>query len=130
MPYYSKSSKEKLETCHQDLQTIFNYVIQIYDNTIVCGNRGEQEQNEAYDKGFSKLRYPKSKHNIKPSRAVDAVPYPIDWKDEKRFHELAGVVKATAFMLKKYGAINSEIEWGGDWKNFKDLPHYQLKTKI
>jgi peptidoglycan L-alanyl-D-glutamate endopeptidase CwlK len=58
--------------------------------------------------------------------AADVVPYPIDWRNLERFHELAGVVKAVAFTLKDAGLIESDIEWGGDW-TWKDLPHYQVK---
>ena len=29
-----------------------------------------------------------------PSRAVDVVPYPIDWDDRERFHLFAGFVIA------------------------------------
>jgi peptidoglycan L-alanyl-D-glutamate endopeptidase CwlK len=25
--------------------------------------------------------------------------------------------------------LNIPIEWGGDWKNFKDLPHFQLARR-
>ncbi|WP_084494694.1 M15 family metallopeptidase [Alkanindiges illinoisensis] len=25
--------------------------------------------------------------------------------------------------------LNIPLEWGGDWKNFKDGPHYQLPWK-
>ncbi|MFM7104019.1 MAG: M15 family metallopeptidase [Flavobacteriales bacterium] len=23
--------------------------------------------------------------------------------------------------------LNTEVEWGGDWKSFKDLPHFEIK---
>ena len=46
MPSYSKLSKARLATCHDDLITIFNKVIEHMDVTIVCGHRGKEEQNE------------------------------------------------------------------------------------
>jgi len=137
MPSYSNSSKEKLLTCHQDLQTIFNYVINHFDNTIVCGERNEFDQNKAFDKGFSKVKYPGSKHNSSPSMAVDAIPYPIDWGDVNRMKYFAGYVMGIAKMLKRYGIIShdliSGLDWDGDTElsdtTFKDHPHFQLKSK-
>ena len=135
MPSYSNSSKRKLETCHSDLQTIFHYVIKYFDNTIVCGHRDEEAQNKAFDDGFSKVRYPNSKHNGTPSMAIDAVPWPIDWNDLNRMKYFAGYVMGIAKMLKSYGAIHHDLISGLDWDNdtelsdttFKDHPHFQLK---
>jgi hypothetical protein len=42
-------------------------------------------------------------------------------KDEYRFHYMAGVILTVAKML------NKQIEWGGDWTTFKDLPHFEIK---
>ena len=125
---YSGISKKNLSEVHQDLQTLFNYVIKYRDCSIVCGHRGEEEQNRAFDLGHSKLRYPKSKHNKKPSLAVGVIPYPFGgWKDIEGFLELGNFVIGVASMLKAYGAIEHEIEWGGNWK-WKDYPHFQIKT--
>lgn len=128
MPSFSTTSKQRLETCDQRLQNIFNEVIKYYDITIVCGERTEEEQNAAYAEGLSKLKYPQSKHNSHPSRAVDVVPYPIDWDNLKRFYYLAGIVESTA---KRLGY---KIRWGGDWdrdydfddQRFMDLPHFEI----
>ena len=65
----------------------------------------------------------KSNHNYSPSRAVDIVPYPIDWNDLGRFKELSEVVK------KAMQTVGITIAWGGDWKSFKDYPHYELIVK-
>ena len=135
MPSYSKSSQRKLDTCHQELQTIFHYVIKHFDNTIVCGERTREKQEEAFDNGFSKVHYPNSKHNSHPSMAVDSVPYPIDWDDLNRMKYFAGYVMGVAKMLKEYGAISHDLVSGLDWDNdtelsdttFKDHPHFQLK---
>jgi peptidoglycan L-alanyl-D-glutamate endopeptidase CwlK len=135
MASFSKSSKQKLETGHQDLQTIFNYVIKHFDCTILCGTRGEKEQNKAYENGFSKVKFPNSRHNSSPSEAIDAIPYPIEWQNTGRMKYFGGYVLGVARMLKDYGAIDSEITWGADWDNdtvlkdtnFVDLPHFQIK---
>jgi peptidoglycan L-alanyl-D-glutamate endopeptidase CwlK len=120
MPKFSIKSMQKLSTCDNRLQVLFYEVIKEFDCTILCGHRGEAEQNAAYASGNSKLKYPKSKHNSLPSMAVDVAPYPIDWLDLKRFKELSEVVK------KKAAELNIGIVWGGDWKKFPDAPHYEL----
>ena len=118
---FSKRSESNLNECHEDIQKVLREAIKHYDFTVIEGYRGEAEQNEAYNKGFSKVKFPNSKHNVMPSRAVDIVPYPIDWKNIKRFEELALIVKAIAEELQV------GLNWGGDWKRFKDYPHWELK---
>jgi peptidoglycan L-alanyl-D-glutamate endopeptidase CwlK len=120
MPEFGKRSRKELATAHPDLQRLFNEVIKQFDCSVICGHRGKADQEKAFLDGFSKVRWPKSKHNKTPSMAVDVVPYPIDWNDEKRFYALADVVKEEAKRLKV------KAKWGGDWKTFKDLPHWEL----
>lgn len=120
MPIFSERSKKNLETCDPKLQTIFNEVIKYLDITIICGNRGEDEQNKAFEAGNSKLRYPDSKHNKEPSLAVDVAIYPIDYSNIRSFYYLAGNVQAVADRLY------IPIRWGGSWKNFPDYDHWEL----
>jgi peptidoglycan L-alanyl-D-glutamate endopeptidase CwlK len=123
---YSKQSKINLSSCHIDLQNICYETLKIIDHSIICGFRGEEEQNEAFYKGNSQLQFPNSKHNKTPAMAVDVMPYPIDWHDIKRIYHFAGHVLAVAYMLKEQGIISHGLKWGGNWKNFKDYPHYEL----
>lgn len=128
MAKLSETSNKRLQTCHPDLQKLFNEVIKHYDCTVICGVRGKEEQDEAVRLGKSKLTFPNSKHNSSPSMAVDVVPFPIDWNDATRFYHFAGFVKAIAISL------GIKIRWGGDWngdhefknEKFKDLPHFEL----
>lgn len=143
MPNYSSRSKANLQTCHQDLRTLFNEVIKHFDCTIVCGERTVQEQQALYAKGRTAPGKivtrvdgvnKKSKHNYSPSLAVDVVPYPIDWEDEERMTYFAGFVMGIASQLKKEGRIHSDIRWGGDWdsdtsvkdEGFRDRPHFEI----
>lgn len=128
MPSFSKNSKEKLRTCHVDLQKIFNTVIREFDCTIVCGYRGEEAQNEAFRRKKSTKQYPDSKHNKKPSLAVDVVPYPIDWEDTDRMYFFCG------YVLRVSHDLLIPIRLGADWdkdtevddQKFIDLPHFEL----
>jgi len=143
MPSYSNSSKKKLQTVHNDLQTVFHYAVQVFDNTIVFGLRTAEEQFELYKKGRKfvdgkwividkgavvtyKDGYIKES-NHQSGNAIDAIPYPGGWQaDEKLFFELAGVVKSTAYLLKKYGDIKHDIAWGYDLWGW-DMAHYELR---
>jgi len=78
MYFFSKTSKSRLSTCCEELQDICNELIKIMDITIIDGYRNEKRQNEYFEKGASSLKFPNSKHNKYPSKAVDIAPYPID----------------------------------------------------
>lgn len=128
MPKYSKASRDRLNTCHKYLIDLFNKVILTFDCSILEGQRGAIKQNEYYGAGKSKLSWPLSKHNKVPSLAIDAAPYPIDWKDINRFYYFGGYVKGMA------ADMGIPIRWGGDWdddtqvmdQRFKDLAHFEL----
>jgi len=126
MPKFGKKSKKELATAHPDLQRLFNEVIKMFDCGVICGHRGRADQEKAFAAGFSKVQWPKSKHNQVPARAVDVVPYPINWEDENEFYKLAGVVKGIAAQMK------IRVRWGGDFKAVGklkagwDKPHWEL----
>ena len=127
---FGKKSQERLETCHADLQKILNEIIKIYDFTILEGKRTLEQQQKYFKEGKSKLDgiNKKSKHQSKPSLAVDIAPFPIDWNDTKRFYFLAGLV------IAKANELGIKIRWGGSWNGsfdfkqnkFNDLPHFEL----
>ena len=129
MAKFGKTSKKKLATCHEDLQKVFNEVIKHVDCSVIEGYRNEERQNRLFSEKKTKVRYPNGRHNSNPSRAVDVVPYPIDWNDRERFHLFAGFVLGIA---KSMGIV---LRWGGDWNmnfevddnNFDDFPHFELK---
>ena len=128
MPKFGKRSKERLATCDERLQKVFNEVINYVDCSVLEGHRGEREQNKYFAEGKSKVQYPLGRHNAKPSRAVDVVPYQIDWNDRERFHLFAGFVLGIAY------SMDISLRWGGDWNqnfevddnNFDDFPHFEL----
>lgn len=122
MPKFSERSKKRLATCHQDLQELFNEVIKHTDCSILCGHRGKKAQEDAFNAGNSKAHFGQSPHNSKPSMAVDAVPYPLDWNKVEDFYHLAGIVKGIASQM------NINIKWGGDFNSFFDAPHYELRS--
>jgi hypothetical protein len=99
------------------------------DNSILCGYRDEREQLVLFRENKTKVRI--GKHNVKPSLAVDAIPYPInpDWKkDKEKMCLFAGIVLAIAFRR------GIKIRWGRDWdgdmdlleETFLDYAHFEL----
>jgi len=124
----SKISQERLNTCHPDLIKLMTAVSEVVSIAILCGHRGEAEQNKAFAEKKSKLKFPQSKHNKTPSLAVDIAPLPINWNDADAFKSLANLVFEIADRQKIV------IRWGGDFnqdgsktKNDAwDLPHYEL----
>jgi peptidoglycan L-alanyl-D-glutamate endopeptidase CwlK len=125
---FSDRSQAHLATCDQRLQDLFNEVIKYVDCSIIEGHRNREKQDEVYRQRLSKVRWPNSKHNLSPSRAVDVAPWPIDWRDTARFTFFGGIVMGIAL---KQGI---KIRWGGDWsgdmspsdETFLDYVHYEL----
>ena len=136
MSQFSQSSAEKLSTCHTDLQILFKEVIKEYDCTVLCGHRGEEEQNKAFKAGNSKLQWPNSKHNTAPALAADVVPYESTGVDYGKLQsaDFSGYVKGIADMLFRQGRMDHKIRRGADWNGdnnvddttFWDAGHFEL----
>lgn len=136
MPQFSNISKERLQTCVNDLRVLFGHVIQGYDCTIIEGHRGKERQNKAFAEGKSQLKWPNSKHNKFPSEAVDAAPYEkkgIDWS-KTQVIAFAFYVKGVADQLYNSGVMSHRIRLGADWnknndiddETFLDAPHFEI----
>jgi len=131
MPYFSKKSKSRLETCDKKLQKVFNEVIKHVDCSILEGHRDKERQDMLYEQKRTMVKYPNGRHNANPSKAVDVAPYPIDWKDRERFHLFAG------FVLGVAQGMGITLRWGGDWdqdwevsdNRFDDFPHFEILDK-
>lgn len=127
MPKFSDRSNKNLNECHPDLQILARVAIEKMDFTVICGHRGEEAQNKAYNEGNSKVRYPQSKHNLTPSMAFDFIPAPFKgWDDKRGFERIGKYLVDLGVSLKILGSITHDVEWGGNWK-WKDYPHIQLK---
>ena len=132
---FSRNSEKKLQYLHPNLQKFFRELIKIspYDFSITQGIRTAEEQNKLYQRGRTvpgkivtncdgyKL---KSNHQTKDDGLGHAgdiavlINNKITW-EEKYYKEVA---ISARILMRKYN-----IEWGGDWKNFKDLPHFEYK---
>ncbi|TDM54653.1 hypothetical protein [Aliivibrio fischeri] len=127
MNKFSQQSATRLASCHPQLQKVFTKALEICDCSILCGHRTEAEQN-ALPSSNTQVRFPNSKHNSVPSKAVDATPYPYDEDDRERFSYFAGIVIGVG------ASMGIAIRWGGDWdkdnelkdNGFDDLMHFEL----
>lgn len=130
---YSQRSMDRLNTCHPDLVLLMTTALESpdcpSDISVLEGFRDEERQNEMKAEGKSQLSWPNSYHNKTPSMAVDVAPYVggISW-DWAYYYPLADHIKATWEQLQDEGRVSElhTLQWGGDWQNFKDGPHWQI----
>ena len=138
---FGSKSKERLKTCHSDLQKILNLAIEVsaIDFGVAEGYRSLEKQFQYYKEGKSQIDgiQKKGKHNYNPSLAVDIYPFvngKAKWSNEDLSY-LAGVIQTCANILLKDGLISHSIRWGGNWdmdgemlsdQNFDDRPHFEL----
>lgn len=128
---WDKISQERLKGVHPDLVRVMHKALQEapFPFRVIDGLRTVTRQKELVRIGASKTM--RSRHLT--GHAVDIVPLVDLDRDGKLeteelfnwplIRQLAPVVKAAATDL------DVALEWGGDWKTFKDGPHWQLSWK-
>lgn len=125
----SARSLERLDGAHPDLRRVFARAAAIsdIDFTILEVLRSVERQRLLKASGASQIM--NSRHLAHPSdgksRAVDAAPLlggQVSW-DWPLYRNLAPIIKEAARLE------NVPIVWGGDWKTFKDGPHWELPRK-
>ena len=123
--HFSKTSLERLGTCHVELQRLMHAVMneQAMDFSILCGFRDMHDQNEAVKRGASKLCWPHGRHNHMPSLAVDIAAYPIDNFSQDNTHRTKVLA---ALVQQKAKQLEIPVFWGGHWTHLDDIYHFQL----
>ncbi len=116
-----KRSTDNLKGVNPDLVRVVKRALELspVDFTVIEGLRTKERQAELLKQGFTRTM--NSRHII--GQAVDIVPLPVDWENPKPFGLVAEAMKKAA------AELGFKITWGGDWKKFKDLPHYQIEVK-
>lgn len=124
MPFtLSQRSTNRLRGVHPKLVAVVERAIKIteVDFMVTEGLRSEKRQAELVAAGASKTM--RSRHLT--GHAVDLaalVGKEVRW-DWPLYSKIAAAMKQAAAELKV------PIEWGGDWKTFRDGPHFQLPWK-
>jgi len=116
-------SLSRLEGVHPDLVRIVKKAAALsdLDFTVLEGLRSVERQKQLVSQGASKTM--NSRHLT--GHAVDLAPIlggEVSWA-WPQYHRLAKIVKAAA------AAENVAVTWGGDWRTFKDGPHWELPWK-
>lgn len=119
----SQRSINRLKGVNPDLVSVVKLAIERSDVEFMVteGLRTKERQAELVKAGASKTM--NSRHIT--GHAVDLaaiVGGEIRW-DWPLYTKLAKAMKQAAYEL------NVDIEWGGDWKSFKDGPHFQLARR-
>ena len=140
---FNATSTARLHTCHPLLVTLFRRALahpdMPHDLTVVYGHRSAAEQAALYAKGrtmpgdiVTYAKPGKSKHNTKPSQAIDVVPYidrkasPDDWGP---IRACAPVIYATWAEMQADGTVphGVTLHWGGDWNGPPDGAHWEIR---
>ena len=146
MPTFGKRSKRNLATADIRLQELFEEVVKYFDCSVIYGTRTKEEQFDLYKQGRKLIdgNWVKtgqqpivtncdgliklSNHNYSPSKAVDVVPYPVDFGDTRRFYMFIGFVRGIATMMGI--KVRAGADWDGDTQvkdqTFNDLAHFEL----
>jgi peptidoglycan L-alanyl-D-glutamate endopeptidase CwlK len=118
MRKWSPNSKKVYDELDERLKVL---VVRLRDET----------QNTLFENSFSKVRWPDSKHNRRPSKAIDLQPYPYPKMTSKVWGAL-GYIAGHAIRIAAEEGFS--IRWGGDWdgdgdmtdQDFDDLFHFEL----
>lgn len=130
---FDKRSEDNIATLQipaQRLARLFLKTVQAtgMDVRIISGNRTYAEQNRLYaigrtiKKGEPKVTNAKggqSNHNFGIAWDIGIFEGKVYVTKSAPYEKAAKLVKVAAL---------KELEWGGDWKSFPDIPHYQLST--
>jgi peptidoglycan L-alanyl-D-glutamate endopeptidase CwlK len=116
----SARSRQRLTGVHQDLVRVVLRAAELteVDFVVTEGVRTQARQKKLVAAGASKTL--RSRHLT--GHAVDlaaVVGGQVRW-DWPLYHKLAGAMKRAA------AELGVPLEWGGDWRTFKDGPHFQL----
>lgn len=116
-------SRLRLKGVHPDLVKVVEHAINLsaVDFTVLEGLRTPERQKLLRDSGASQTL--NSRHIT--GHAVDLgafVDGEVRW-DWPLYHKIAAAMKQAAKDL------NVAIVWGGDWRRFKDGPHFELDRR-
>ena len=117
---FGSRSRQRLEGVHPDIVKVMELAIERtpIDFTVLEGLRSVSRQKQLVARGASQTM--RSRHLT--GHAVDIAPLDdgeVSWA-WPLYHMLAPVVKGAA------ADLDIDLEWGGDWRSFKDGPHWQL----
>lgn len=124
---FSNRSLKKIADLEEPLQLVLIEAIKNcpIDFGISEGHRTLIKQQEYYRDGKSKCDgiIKKSKHQFLPSEAFDIYAY----VDGSANYGIKNLTFIAGWIMGVADQMGIEIEWGGHWKHFNDMPHFQIK---
>lgn len=129
----NEKSQERLSEVHPDLQSVIYRAAELMDEDgvdfiVTEGARTIGKQKSLVEKGASKTlrsRHVPMMNECEMACAVDLavrIDGEVRW-DFPLYTKLSETIKEAAHIE------GVPIVWGGDWKSFKDGPHYELPWK-
>lgn len=128
-----KTSLARLQGVDETLVNVVKRAIEIseVDFSVLEGVRTLERQRELYAQGRTapgKIVTWTMKSRHIEGKAVDLVPYPLDWNDLEKFNK----IKDAMFQAAREQDVN--LRWGADWdgdgkyreKGEYDSPHFEL----
>jgi peptidoglycan L-alanyl-D-glutamate endopeptidase CwlK len=122
---FGSRSLKNMVGIHPDLRRVLDRALQDspLDFSVIEGLRTLERQKQLVASGASQTL--NSRHLT--GHAVDLLPVGPDGKgafDWPLYNKLGPAVKAAA------NAEGVALDWGGDWKKFKDGPHFELDRNV
>lgn len=116
-----KRSLKRLQGVHPDLVKVIKRAIELtpIDFTVLEGKRSVARQRRLVRSGASKTM--NSRHLT--GHAVDIAPLHPNGKISWHWPHYFLLEPAVKQAARELGIT---VEWGGDWRSFKDGPHWQL----
>lgn len=124
---FSERSKKNLQGVHDRLVAVVQRALQTseVDFTVIEGLRTIERQKQLVASGASKTMNSYHLAGKQGGKAVDLYPF-YDGKVQVNAPPAYWRMIAAA-MKQAAGELGVTITWGGDWKSFVDMPHYQIE---
>lgn len=122
---FGSSSKKRLYGVHKDLVSVAERALELspYDFGITEGVRDIEKQKEYVEEGKSQTM--KSKHLLQKDNTAHAIDF-IVYVNGKSTWEVGYYRKVVQAFFTAAIELCVDIESGGLWNTFVDLPHIQL----
>ena len=129
---WSNSSQIVYNQLDDRLKTLVTRIRdEVADISLTSSYRDADEQNALYAMNVTQVKWPNSKHNTRPCKAIDLQPYPYP-KYEPKLWGALGYIAGHAMRIAQGEGF--KIRWGGDWngdgdttnQKFDDLFHLEI----
>jgi len=117
-PLNERSLKD-LDGVHEDLVAVVMKAAEKADFYVTEGVRSKERQRELVKAGRSQTKNSRHLYGC----AVDVC-------DTDGCYDIPDMVAISRAMKSAAAELGISIQWGGDWKTFKDTPHFELDRKV